>query len=120
MNERPRFAAGENIAMKIPSHEFERTVKFYRDAIGLPVISWNPDSVVLEFGDKQLWLDRIEHFSQAEIWLELKTDDAEAARRHLVEEGAATPDSIEPLPGQNNAFWVSSPCNIIHLVSEEQ
>jgi hypothetical protein len=38
MNRLPRFSAGRNIAIRIPSHEFSRTVEFYRDIIGLPLI----------------------------------------------------------------------------------
>jgi hypothetical protein len=38
MNRSPKFAAGRNIAMKIPPPEFSRTVKFYRDILGLSLI----------------------------------------------------------------------------------
>ena len=120
MNEDVRFSAGTGIAIKIPAHEFERTVKFYRDVIGLPVIREAADSLVLAFGDKQLWLDRIEHFTKAEIWLELKADDVAGAREHIRASGIVRPEEIETRPGDSTGFWVTSPCNMIHRISEEE
>lgn len=117
MNDRIRFTAGASIAMKIPAHEYDRTVEFYRDVIGLPVLRESETSLVLAFGDKQLWLDRIEHFERAEIWLELKTDDAPRARELLLERGVVAPEDISE--HGTGGFWVSSPCKVIHLVREE-
>ena len=37
-NEAPQFTAGKNIALKTPTHEFEKTVSFYRDVLKLPVL----------------------------------------------------------------------------------
>ncbi len=31
------FRGGHNIAMKVPPHQFEATVNFYRDVLGLPL-----------------------------------------------------------------------------------
>ena len=31
-----KFTAGNNIAMKVPYHQYEQTVHFYRDIIRLP------------------------------------------------------------------------------------
>ncbi len=31
----PTYTAGDNIAMKVPVHEFDQTVAFYRDIIAL-------------------------------------------------------------------------------------
>ena len=56
---------------------------FYRDIIGLPLVREEASSVVFEFGDKRLWLDAVGHFSQAEIWLEIQSDDIEAEVRRL-------------------------------------
>lgn len=120
MNEELRFWAGTGIAMKIPAPEYERTVKFYRDVIGLPVLRESADSLVLSFGDKQLWLDRIEHFSRAEVWLELKTNDAPGAREHLLAEDIVRPGEIQSHPEDAGGFWVTSPCNVIHRISEEK
>ena len=116
---RPRFAAGDSIAMKIPAAEYERTVEFYRDVIGLPVINDTPGSLVLAFGDKQLWLDRIDHFERTEIWLEIKTDNAAGARDLLLESGVVEPDDVQSQGGRDTGFWVSAPNRMIHLVREE-
>jgi hypothetical protein len=63
------------MAMKIPPHEFMPTVELYRDIIGLPLILEEAPNVVFAFGDMRLWLDESREFSQAEIWLEIQTDD---------------------------------------------
>lgn len=63
MNERPTFAGGRNIAMKVPPYKWEATVQFYRDVLGLKVIEHAPTvppSVSFEFGTNQLWIDRVE------------------------------------------------------------
>lgn len=39
-------------AMKVPSHEYDQTVKFYRDIIGLSQIKEKKPKIVLEFGDR--------------------------------------------------------------------
>jgi len=57
--------------------------------------------------------------SQAEIWLEVVTDDLEGAAAHFEEHACTRRDEIEPLPEGFRAFWISSPANIIHLVSED-
>jgi hypothetical protein len=46
---------------------------------------------------------------QAELWLELVTDDVPAAARHLVAAGVVRRDEIEPLPEGFEGFWISSP-----------
>ncbi len=112
----PGFAAGANIAMKIPARDYDRTVDFYRNVIGLPLLKESPGSVVLEFGGKQLWLDRTQQLSQAEIWLEIRTDDTAAAREFFLEGGVARRDEIKTLPDGSGAFWIANPCGIIHLI----
>lgn len=113
-----QFEPGRNIAMKIPAHEYENTLRFYRDVVGLKQIASTGecDTPRFEFGDKVLWLDRVAGISQAEIWLELVTNDVDGAVRQLEQHGCHRRDEIEPLPQGFNAFWVSSPSNIIHLV----
>ncbi|HBR99063.1 MAG TPA: hypothetical protein DD979_17040 [Gammaproteobacteria bacterium] len=34
MPDTPRFQAGRNIAMKVPPHQYDATVRFYRDTLG--------------------------------------------------------------------------------------
>jgi uncharacterized protein YndB with AHSA1/START domain len=115
------FAGGRNIAMKVPSHLWEETVAFYRDVIGLPELenpfTAGPHSAGFAFGATNLWIDRVDGFSQAEIWLELNAEDVRAADRHLKEAGVTRCDEIEPLPEGSPAFWISSPASVIHLVS---
>jgi predicted enzyme related to lactoylglutathione lyase len=113
----PRFYAGDNIAMKIPSHEYSATVQFYRDVIGLPQIEETLPDIVFKFGDKRLWLDAVGHMSQAEIWLEIQTDDVKAAAEYLNQKDVIRCDKIESLPQGFEGFWITSPANIIHLVS---
>lgn len=119
---KPKFMPGKNIAMKIPVHEFEETVEFYRDILGLEETDVSsPDeikSVTFQFGDKVLWLDSIASISQAEIWLEIVADDIEAAAQYLGEKNCIRRDEIEPLPDGFKGFWLSNPANIIHLVNE--
>jgi catechol 2,3-dioxygenase-like lactoylglutathione lyase family enzyme len=118
----PKFSPGKNIAVKVPPHEFEATVAFYKDVLGLEQIEASAtgdfESVVFEFGDKNLWIDRISGLSQGEIWLEVVADDIEHASEYLAKKGCARRDEIEPLPKDFIGFWVSSPANIIHLVTE--
>jgi hypothetical protein len=57
--------------------------------------------------------------SQAEVWLEVVTNDIAAASRHLDAAAIVRRDEIEPLPAGFEALWVSSPASIIHLVCKE-
>ena len=117
---KPVFSPGSNIAMKVPDHEFDRTVKFYRDVLGLEQSDSLPgddDSVVFRFGDKKLWIDKVSGISHAEIWLEIVTDDLEAATRYFDDNDCVRRDGIEPLPQGFSGFWLSNPANIIHLVT---
>jgi hypothetical protein len=115
----PFFALGQNIAIKIPPHEFEDTLKFYRDILGMKEVAREGDSIAFQFGDKQLWLDKVKSVSQAEIWFEIKCSDIANASKHFHESGIVRCDKIEELPQGFDGFWISSPCNIIHLISNE-
>lgn len=117
---KPQFKAGNNIAMKIPPHEYQQTLSFYRDVIGLrPVQVTEKDATPrFEFGDKILWLDKVSGLSQAEIWLEILTDDMDSAANFLSSRDCARCDDIEPLPDGFKGFWVANPSNIIHLICE--
>ncbi len=121
---KPNFTPGRNIAMKVPPHEYEPTITFYRDVLGLPQIteaaSSSTTSVRFAFGDKVLWIDCVASLSQAELWLEIATDDLDQAATYLPAHGCTRRDEIEPLPDDLSGFWISSPCNIIHLVTTSQ
>lgn len=119
MDNKPKFAAGRNIAMKVPPHLYEATIQFYRDVLGFKEVMKHAPSVGFEFGANNLWIDRVPSLSQAETWLEVITNDIEAASKHLKAAGVVRCDEIEPLPQGMHAFWVSSPASIIHLISKD-
>lgn len=75
------------------------------------------DTIRFKFGDKVLWVDRVETISQAEIWLEIVTDDLDAAAEYFQQRDVVRCDEIEPLPEGFKGVWISSPSNIIHLVT---
>lgn len=56
----PKFEPGHNIAMKVPVHEYDDPVAFYRDVLGLtPILEQAPsrmESVGFDFGRKVLWI----------------------------------------------------------------
>lgn len=66
-----KFKPGRNIAMKIPPHEYDETLTFYADVLRFPRVTDYAPAVVFEFGGKNLWLDKVDGLSQAEIWLEV-------------------------------------------------
>ena len=115
------FRAGRNIAIKVPEHEYDATVAFYRDILALPLLASEApsatDTTRFEFGDKVLWIDRVTTISQAEIWLEILTDDVDRASTYLQSQGLVRRDGIEPLPDGFQGFWLSSPANVVHLVT---
>ncbi|MCT8998755.1 VOC family protein [Chelativorans intermedius] len=116
---RPKFEGGRNIAMKVPPHHFDATVRFYRDVLGLETIESLAPDIVFVFGANRLWIDRVPGMSQTEIWLEVATEDREAAAEHLAREGVSRRDEIEPLPEGFPGFWVAGPGDIIHLIHEQ-
>ena len=116
---KPKFTAGRNIAIKIPPHEYDATVQFYANVLGLSrLLKFAPD-VVFEFGDKNLWLDKVGGLSQAETWFEVCADDLGAAARHMNSHGVVRRDEIEKLPDDFEGFWITNPAGIIHLVCRE-
>jgi catechol 2,3-dioxygenase-like lactoylglutathione lyase family enzyme len=115
------FEGGRNIAMKVPPHQWDETVRFYRDVVGLEVIEHEPTeppSVGFVFGANQLWIDRVDHFSQAEVWLEMHVADVAAAADHLDSAGVVRRDEIEPLGETFEGFWITNPAGVINLVAK--
>jgi predicted enzyme related to lactoylglutathione lyase len=106
----------------VPSHEYEITLHFYENILGLQrTPAESPDqfeTVSFNFGDKNPWIDKIDGLSQSEVWLEIETDDIEAAQHYLIGQGCVIRNEIEPLPESFKGFWLSAPNNIIHLVVE--
>ena len=115
-----RFAGGKNIAMKVPPHQYDATVAFYRDLLGLEQIG-GPDgnAVGFVFGSNNLWIDKVSSMSQAELRLEIVTDDTAEAAEMLAEANVARCDEIENLGGLDG-YWISSPAAIIHLVDAKE
>lgn len=103
---------GRNIAIKVPQHKWADSVAFYRDRVGLPVTRELAASIGFDFNGFTLWLDRVPHQSQADIWLELFSDDPGAALDHL--QGPAR-DELEPLDGVTG-HWTSDPAGVVLLV----
>ena len=109
---------GINIAMKVPSYQFDDTVEFYRDVIGLTQLEEEKPCIVFDFGGKKLWLDKRNDLSHAEIWLEFQTDDVATTASYLEERGVVRRDEVETLPSGFDGFWICNPAGIIHLVSK--
>jgi hypothetical protein len=110
---------GIDIAMKIPSHQYQETIRFYRDVVRLKPFDAKAPAVGFELGPNKLWLDEDPTLSQAELWLELFTDDHRAALAHLEKNDVTRCDAIEPLEPGFRGGWIMNPANIVHMVREE-
>jgi catechol 2,3-dioxygenase-like lactoylglutathione lyase family enzyme len=119
---KPTFTPGDNIAIKVPAHEYTATVAFYRDVLGLAIVEQREevfgDSTAFDFGGKCLWIDCVDSISQAEIWLEVGSDNLAEAEQYLAEQQVRRCDAVEELPAGFDGFWIASPSNIVHLVAE--
>ena len=91
----PQFSGGANIAIKCPSHTYEQTIAFYRDTLSLPLIEEEDDGCIFQFGPNRLWIDRVPNLSHPDIWLELETNDTEAAASYLKVNGVPRRDEVE-------------------------
>jgi len=107
---------GINIAMKVPSHQYEATLAFYRDVVGLEPFDDKAPARGFLLGPNRLWIDEAPGYSQAEVWLELFTDDFPAVAKHFETSGVTRCDAIEPLPDGFKGGWISNPANIVHMV----
>jgi hypothetical protein len=103
---------GKNIAVKVPQHLWEATVAYYRDRVGLPVTRELKSSTGFAFGPITLWIDRVPAQSQTDVWLELFTDDPDAALAQL---GSPRRDDLEPLDDVDG-HWTSDPAGVVLLV----
>ncbi len=116
---RPSFTGGVNIAMKVPPHTFDRTVAFYRSILGIPVDETEEESVAFRFGPNRLWIDRVPTQTQSDVWLQIETPDIEQAEAHFRRTRTERRDEIETLPDNMEAFWITNPAGIVHLVSKK-
>ena len=115
-----KFAGGKNIAMKVPPYQYDATVAFYRDLLGLEQIDGPQGNAVgFVFGSNNLWIDKVPSMSQAELWLEIVTDDTAEAANLLAEAKVVRCDEIEDLGGLDG-YWISSPAAIVHLVDAKE
>jgi hypothetical protein len=112
------ISGGVNIAMKVPAHQYEAVVAFYRETLGCEEIAGRED-ISFRFGPNRLWIDPVPQISQAEVWLELVSSDFEGAARKLEAAGIARDDAIEPLPENMEAGWFFNPANIVHLLRKQ-
>lgn len=106
---------GKNIAIKVPLHRWEDTVAFYRDRVGLKVARELEESTGFEFGGMTLWIDRVRHQSQTDVWIELFDDAPDAALAAL---GSPQRDELEPLNGVTG-HWTSDPAGTVILLRKE-
>lgn len=106
---------GRNIAIKVPLHRWQETVAFYRDRVGLEIVRTLDASIGFRFGDLTLWIDRVPHQSQVDVWLELFADNPDDA---LAELGSPRRDELEPLDGVTG-HWTSDPAGTVLLVRQE-
>lgn len=113
-----KLHGGINIAMKVPPHQYEATLAFYRDVIGLKPVGDKAPYTGFEFGPNRLWIDKAPGMSQAEVWLELYSDDFPSAAAHLAEASVTRCDAIEPMPKGFRGGWITNPANIVHMVRE--
>jgi hypothetical protein len=104
--------------MKVPPHQYQAMIAFYRDIVGLKPITDKAPAVGFELGSNKLWIDEAPGMSQAEIWLELFTESFDDAAAHLAEAGVVRCDPIEPLPEGFKGGWIPTPANIVHMVRE--
>ncbi len=81
------ITGGINIAMKVPPHQYQATIAFYRDLVGLKPFTAKAPAIGFELGPNRLWIDEAPMLSQAEVWLELFTDDFSKAATHFAEAG---------------------------------
>jgi len=114
------FKGGPNIAIKTPPGDYIRTVMFYRDTLGLEVLSEDEKSVSFAFGANRLWIDKVDALSRAEVWLEVIANNVKSAEDRMARDGVRRCDEIERLPLDFDGFWIANPAGIVHLVASPE
>lgn len=117
---KPDIKGGIDIAMQVPSHQYQQTIDSYRNIIGLPEIADKPPAIGFELGPNRLWIDESPGLSQAELWLELFTPHFSAAEKYVEQCGVVRCDAVEQLPDGFNGGWIMNPCNIVHMLREPE
>jgi len=67
------------------------------------------DGCIFQFGPNRLWIDKVPNLSHPDIWLEIETNDTEAASSFLKIHGVARRDEVENLREDFNGFFISDP-----------
>lgn len=112
-----QFSGGPNIAMKVPPHEFCSTVAFYEETLSLEKLPQsNDESAAFIFGNNTLWIDKVPSISQAEVWLQVLTNNTEGADASLKKADIVRCNTIETLQQGFDGFWISNPAGIVHLI----
>ena len=120
----PEFAAGINIAIKIPKNKYEKTIAFYRDILRLEVTEkpiTNPTvsrTHRVQFGNNIVWLDCVDNYTHAETWLQLVVPDVGRAKMYLEANGVETCDELEELP--ENMHWIQDPAGTVFNVQKRE
>lgn len=115
LDDYPGLRPGRNIAIKTPTHQWDDTVSFYRDRVGLEIVRTLNDSIGFRFGEMTLWIDRVPHQSQVDVWLELFCNSPAGALQKLE---SPRRDELEPLSGVVG-HWTSDPAGTVLLVRKE-
>ncbi len=119
-----KFEAGTNIAMKIPVHQYEATVQFYRDVLLLEMEETpikHPTvlkTYKVKFGAFTLWLDCVEGIDNSSLWLQITTPDVQAATDYLKSNGTRTFDELEEIP--ENMHWIKDPAGTVMLLKDNK
>src|SRR6218665_2583519 len=110
-----KIQGGLNIAMKVPSHQYDAVIAFYRDVVGLEPFEEKAPAVGFLLGPNRLWIDEAPNFTQAEVWLELFAQDHRGALARLEDGGAIRCDQIEDLGEEFQGGWIMNPANVVHM-----
>ncbi len=113
-----KLYGGIDIAIKVPPHQYEAMIAFYRDIIGLKPITEKLPDVGFELGPNKLWVAEAPEMSRAEVWLEL-LPIASRMRPSICPERVLSAAMLSR--SCRRAFkggWITSPANIIHMVRE--
>ena len=116
------FIGGVNIAIKIPKNKYDDTVKFYRDILKLDVAERpikNPTvsrTHEVNFGNNTVWLDCVDNYTHAEVWLELNTPDVNKATEYLRDKGINTCDELEEIP--KDTHWIMDPAGTVFILAK--
>ena len=119
-----KFSGGVNIAIKIPKGKYDHTVAFYKDVLKLMVEEkpiTNPTvsrTHQVKFGPNIVWLDCVDNYTHAEVWLEIKTDNVESAATYLKSKGVHPCDEIEEIP--KDMHWIMDPVGTVFILSKDQ